>query len=61
MNWEAIGALAAGATLIYLATQVRQVKKDLHVSGFREINRMFRLRYHLKLPELFPSKIGVTH
>jgi hypothetical protein len=48
MNWEAIGAIgefisafAVLITLIYLAAQVRQVKKDLHISGFREINKFF--------------------
>jgi hypothetical protein len=48
MNWEALGAIGemAGSllvllTLIYLAVQVRQVKNDLHISGYREINKMF--------------------
>jgi hypothetical protein len=48
MNWDAIGALgeiigatAVGITLIYLSLQIKQVKKDLHVSGVREVNKFF--------------------
>ena len=48
MNWEALGAVgeflsavAVLVTLIYLAVQVRQVKKDIHVSSYREVNKFF--------------------
>ncbi len=48
MNWEAVGAIGEilGAavvafTLIYLSLQIKQVKKDLHVSGVREVNKLF--------------------
>lgn len=47
MNWEAVGAigeilgaLAVFVTLVYLAVQVRQVKSELHTSGFREISTL---------------------
>ncbi len=38
---EFIGAITVIATLVYIALQVQQVKKDLHISGYREINRFF--------------------
>ena len=48
MNWDAIGAvgevlgaIAVLLTLVYIALQLRQVKKELHITGFREINRFF--------------------
>jgi hypothetical protein len=48
MNWEAIGAigeivgaLAVFGTLAYLAVQIKQVKSDLHLSSYREANRIF--------------------
>jgi hypothetical protein len=44
MNWEAIGALAVVATLVYLATQVRYAKQAAadqnrltRANGVREI------------------------
>ena len=59
MNWDAIGAIgeilgavAVGFTLVYLAIQVKQVKKDLHVSGFREINKFFVDASEAVTPEL---------
>ncbi len=59
MNWEAIGAfgeiigaLAVGITLIYLSLQIRQVKKDLHVSGHREVNKLFIESSESVSPEL---------
>lgn len=48
MTWDAVGAigeivgaLAVLITLLYLASQIKQVKKDLHVSGYREINKLY--------------------
>ena len=59
MNWDAIGAigelvgsLAVLITLIYVAVQVRQVKNDLHISGYREVNRFFAETSATVTPEL---------
>ena len=59
MNWDAIGALgeiigaaAVGFTLIYLSLQIKQVKKDFHLSGVREVNKLFINTSESITPEL---------
>jgi hypothetical protein len=47
-----VGSLAVLITLIYVAVQVRQVKNDLHISGYREVNRFFAETSATVTPEL---------